>query len=156
MPSDYIKDLVDHKRRVAGYMQVVANELFERAAIHDNSKFSEEEFEAYEEAFPGLQKYPYGSEEFKAELAKIQPAIEHHYATNDHHPEHFPDGVIGMNLIQIIEMVCDWVAASERSQTSVYQGMELNRKRFGIDRQLIGVIAHTIVKLKEEAADETR
>lgn len=148
MPSDYVKDLVDHKRRVAAHMQHVANELFRRAAVHDNSKFSEEEYDAYESAFPGLQKYAYGTPEFKAELAKIQPAIEHHYAANDHHPEHFPDGIIGMNLIQVIEMVCDWIAASERSQTSLYQGMELNRKRFQIDRQLIGVIAHTLTWLR--------
>lgn len=151
MPSDYVKDLVDHKRRVAGHMQIVANELFRRAAVHDNSKFETEEFEAYEEAFPGLQKYAYGTEEFKAELAKIRPAIEHHYAANDHHPEHFPDGIIGMNLIQVIEMVCDWMAASERSQTSLYKGMELNRKRFEIDRQLIGVIAHTLIWLQDSA-----
>ncbi len=65
MPSDYVKDLVDHKQRVAGYMQLIANDLFRRATIHDNSKFSPEEFEAYEEAFPELQQYAYGTEEFK-------------------------------------------------------------------------------------------
>src|SRR5690242_1417241 len=36
MSSDYVKDLVDHKLRVAGYMQIVANELFRRAIMHDH------------------------------------------------------------------------------------------------------------------------
>ncbi len=30
MPSDYVKDLVDHKRRVASYLESVANELSSR------------------------------------------------------------------------------------------------------------------------------
>jgi hypothetical protein len=150
VPSDYVADLIQHKRWVAEYMQIVANELFRRAAVHDNSKFSPEEFEAYEEAFPGLQKYAYGTEEFKAELRKIEPAIQHHYRVNDHHPEFHTDGIIGMNLIQVIEMVCDWMAAAKRSQTGVLKGMEINRKRFGIEPQLINIIAQTIVELQEK------
>lgn len=144
MPSDYLTDLVEHKRLVAQYLQVIADDLFRRAAVHDNSKFSPEEYEAYEEAFPGLQKYAYGTEEFKAELAKIQPTITLHYRVNDHHPEHFPDGISGMNLIQIIEMACDWLAASHRSQTSFAKGLDINKQRFGIDDQLFGSIKATI------------
>jgi hypothetical protein len=147
MPSDYVKDLVDHKQRVAKRMQIVANELFKRAANHDNSKFSEEEFEAYDGAFAELQKYAYGTEDFKAALNKIKPAIAHHYAVNDHHPEHFEQGVNQMNLIQLIEMVCDWLAASERSQKDIRAGLEINKKRFGIDEQLCGIIKNTIEKL---------
>src|SRR5579859_6077273 len=148
MPSEYVKDLVDHKRRVAGHMQTVATALFQRAALHDNSKFSPEEFEAYEEAFPELQKYAYGSEEYRAALRKIAPAVAHHYSVNDHHPEHFAGGVEGMSLIQLIEMVCDWLAASERSQKDVYEGLEINKKRFDIDRQLGAIIANTIYEIR--------
>src|SRR6266704_2184196 len=144
MPRNFIVDLVDHKRRVAGYMQIVANELFRRAAVHDNSKFSPEEFEAYEEAFPDLQKYAYGTEEFRAVLRKIKPAIQHHYQANDHHPEHFEAGVNSMTLIELIEMVCDWMAASDRSQTDVHRGLDINRERFKIERQLFEIIKNTI------------
>lgn len=144
MPSDYVKDLVDHKSRVAVHMQTVANDLFRRATVHDNSKFSPEEFEAYEEAFPELQEYAYGTEEFKAALNKIKPAIQHHYQVNDHHPEHFATGVNAMTLVQLIEMLCDWMAASERSKTNFLQGLETNRERFHIDDQLFGIIKATI------------
>src|SRR5450631_1793762 len=99
MPSDFVKDLVDHKRRVAGHMQTAINDLVGRATVHDNSKFAPDEFEPYEEAFPGLQKYAYGTEEFKAEVAKIEPATDHHYRANDHHPQYFSSGINSMNLI---------------------------------------------------------
>ncbi|QBD78902.1 hypothetical protein EPA93_24130 [Ktedonosporobacter rubrisoli] len=147
MPSDYVKDLIDHKQRVAGYMQIVANELFKRATGHDNSKFSEEEFELYEKAFPELQKHAYGSSEFKAALDTIKPAIQHHYAVNDHHPEFFEQGISQMNLIQIIEMMCDWIAASERSQRDFLQGLEMNKERFHIDDQLFGALKNTVMKI---------
>ena len=147
MPSDHVKYLIDHKQRVAGYMQIVANDLFKRATVHDNSKFSEEEFEAYEKAFPELQKHAYGSSEFKATLDTIKPAIQHHYAVNDHHPEFFEQGISQMNLIQIIEMVCDWIAASERSQRDFLQGLEMNKERFHIDDQLFGALKNTVMKI---------
>lgn len=153
MPSDYVKDLVDHKRRVAGHMQTVANDLFGRAAVHDNSKFSEEEYSAYDAAFPGLQKYAYGTPEFKAELSKIGLAVAHHYSVNDHHPEFFRNGVSDMNLIQLIEMVCDWMAASERSKTDIIKGLEMNQKRFQIDDQLMSIIKNTIVALRGDTTD---
>lgn len=147
MPSDFLIDLVDHKRRVGLYLQKVADALFGRAAVHDNSKFLPEEYEPYEEAFPGLQKYAYGTPEFKAELVKIKPAIKHHTSHNDHHPEYFKSGIDGMNLIQLIEMVCDWIAASERSQANIHKGLLINKERFGIDDQLFGVIQRTVVEL---------
>lgn len=221
MPSDYIKDLVDHKQRVAGYLHMAVNRLlelvvnfgdavpypletgedvslifmigmackikrdgrsvfvpsgqlatviaqtierylaqcdgdtpyawvgyiisdiFQRAVVHDNSKFSPEEFEAYEAAFPELQRYAYGTEEFKSALRKIKPAIAHHYQANDHHPEHFEHGVVDMHLVQLFEMVCDWLAASERSQTDFVTGLEMNKERFHIDDQLFEIIKNT-------------
>src|SRR5712691_1387331 len=108
MPSNFIKDLVDHKQRVAGYMQKVAASLFERATVHDNSKFGPEEFELYDAAFSDLQKYEYGSEELKAVYTRIEPALTHHVTSNDHHPEYFAGHVGQMDLIEVTEMVCDW------------------------------------------------
>jgi hypothetical protein len=150
MPSAYLTDLIDHKRRVALYLSCVANELFRRAAAHDNSKFAPEEYDAYEAALPGLQQHAYGTLEYRAELARIQPAIAHHYAANDHHPEHFPGGVGEMNLMQLIEMVCDWIAASERSRMSLFDGLDKSKERFGIDEQLFAIIRNTVLALTFE------
>lgn len=150
MPSDFLKDLVDHKARVAKHLHNAAIELIKRAIVHDNSKFSPEEYEAYEAAFSELQKYAYGSDEFKAALATIQPAIQHHYAVNSHHPEHFENGINDMTLVQLIEMLCDWKAASERSQTDRQKGMLINKGRFGIGDQLFGILQRTLIAMEEK------
>ena len=151
MPSDFVKDLVQHKRWVAENMQTAANELFQRAAVHDNSKFSPEEFELYDKLFPELQKYPYGSPELKAVYKQLGPALNHHLKVNRHHPEYHEGGINSMNLIDVLEMVCDWMAASKRSQTGIDKGLEINKERYGISDQLFEIIKNTVAMLLEES-----
>jgi|SRR5690349_8744077 len=150
MPSDFLNDLIDHKRRVAEYLRRDANESFERAIIHDNSKFSPEEYEIYEQAFPELQKHPYGSEQFKLAIQTLGPALEHHYKANSHHPEHFENGIEDMTLFDVREMVYDWMAASHRSQTGIEKGLEINAKRYGIGDQLLKIIKNTVRYMQEK------
>lgn len=138
---------IRHVASTKASMQFIVCDLFQRAVVHDNSKFSPEEYEPYEEAFPELQKYAYGTPEFKAALQKIKPAIQHHYENNDHHPEYFEAGISQMNLIQIVEMVCDWIAASERSQKDIFTGLEMNKERFKISDQLYAIIKNTVIEL---------
>ena len=61
----------------------------------------------------------YGSDEYKAEMAKIMEnnnCFELHSERNDHHPEFHENAYSGttvdiMGLFPIIEMVCDWAGA---------------------------------------------
>ena len=150
MSSEFIKDLVQHKAWVAENMQVAANDLFRRAAIHDNSKFEPEEFEPYDRLFPELQKYAFGSRELKVVYEQLGPALQHHLNRNRHHPEYHERGINGMNLIDVLEMVCDWLAASRRSQTGIAKGLEINKERYGISDQLFEIIKHTVDALLEQ------
>lgn len=130
---------------VAWWRATLIEDLFHRAAVHDNSKLDPEEFDLYNAAFPELQKYAYGSPEFNVALQMIQPALSHHYKANDHHPEHFQGGISEMHLVQVIEMLCDWLAASERSQTDFMHGMEINKGRFNISDQLYSTMKNTVI-----------
>jgi hypothetical protein len=154
--SEYLKDLIKHRALVAEHILTIIADLNNRAVHHDDSKFSAEEYDAYEEAFPNLQKYAYGSEEFRAELRKIKPAIEHHYQANRHHPEYFGnEGIAGMNLLDLVEMVCDWVAASQRKEgTDILKGMIINQKRFDISDQLFCIIMNTVEYLLNSNEDK--
>ena len=80
--------------------------LKRRIDKHDESKFSDAEFEAYRRHF-----YPVDVDENKWNEEDFQNAWEHHYTVNSHHPEHFkrPDGTIeDMPLVDILEMIADW------------------------------------------------
>jgi hypothetical protein len=141
-------DNLEHINKVQRNLMDVCTNLTKRAMAHDSSKLVEPERSGYEALVTRLGDCAYGSDEYRAALAEAKPTIDHHYAANDHHPEHWPDGVAGMSLLSLIEMVADWKAASERTkQGSIAQSLEVNRARFGIDPQLARILENTVREL---------
>lgn len=144
----YIDDTKDHINLVAKLMLDAAGEFRVRAANHDRSKFSPEERETYERVVPKIQEatrlHGYGSDEYKAAIAELGPALEHHYAHNSHHPSHYEQGIAGMTLLDVHEMLCDWLAVCQQHGGDIYQSLEINRERFGIDDQLYQILKNTI------------
>lgn len=125
--------------------------LRSRALLHDRSKYEEPEKSTYDKYIPLLKTVKYGSDEYNEIRDKMhEEGLRHHYKENRHHPEHFENGVNDMNLIDIIEMVCDWYAASLKSNTDFEKGLEINCKRFGIDEQLAKIIYNTYKDLFKE------
>lgn len=50
-----------------------------------------------------------------------------------------------MNLIDVLEMTCDWKAATLRHDDGdIYKSVEINIKRFGLSPQLTNIILNTI------------
>ena len=81
-------------------------------AKHDASKLVSPEKDGFDKYTPMLAKMEYGSDEYKKCLKELQhPYLDYHYANNSHHPEHYKNGINGMNLFDVIEMYCDWKAA---------------------------------------------
>lgn len=77
-----------HIRRVSELLTRAAKELLNRAMVHDDSKLKSPEVEYFDKYTAKLAGLTYGSPEYKSSLAKLMPALEHHYAHNPHHPEH--------------------------------------------------------------------
>ena len=61
----------------------------------DNSKLESPEKELFDEYTPKLKDCTYGSDEYKEFLKGLKVALDHHYANNSHHPEHYENGVNG-------------------------------------------------------------
>ena len=60
-------------------------------------------------------------------------------------------GVEGMTLIDLLEMICDWIAASERRKTGdAMKSIEINAKRFNIGDQLKAILQNTVRQIKED------
>lgn len=145
---DSTQDTLDHIKKVQHRVSEVLSNLAQRANVHDASKLKEPEKAGYDELTIKLKDCVYGSDEYRAALKEAKPVIEHHYATNSHHPEHYPDGITGMSLLDILEMLCDWKAASERTkQGSIAQSLAYNEQRFSIDAQLAIILQNTVREL---------
>jgi hypothetical protein len=75
----------------------------------------------------------------------MKPALDHHYAMNSHHPEHFATGIQGMSLLDVLEMLCDWKAATLRhNDGDIRRSIELNQKRFGYSDELKAILLNTL------------
>lgn len=144
-------DTLEHIKKVVGFIGVIQIELMIRAHTHDDSKLLEPEKSAFDRLTPILKDLEYGSPEYRASLAELQPAIKHHYLSNSHHPEYYINGIDGMNLVDIVEMYCDWKAAGERTKNgSMSKSIEINKTRFKISDQLAQIFINT-EKLFEDA-----
>lgn len=138
-------DTYKHIMRVQKYLFACISELLNRASEHDLSKLEGIEKEAFDIATPKLRDTEYGSEEYKATLREIRPAIQEHYRFNSHHPEYYENGINGMSLFDLLEMLCDWKAAGERHELggNITRSIELNKERFEITDQLAGILQNT-------------
>ena len=138
-------ETIKHIHRVRHHLYLMIEELDKRAKDHDQSKLVNPEAETFGEFTPELEKVEYMSPEYKALLEKVKPAIEHHYARNRHHPQHWPNGINDMTLIDLVEMLADWKAATERLKNgNIRTSIEKNTERFGISPQLASIMQNTV------------
>jgi hypothetical protein len=138
------RETVDHITRVREIMSSMLPELQSRALGHDQSKLHAPEKEVFDRVTPMLRGTTYGSPAYKRALKSMGVGLRHHYANNSHHPEHFTRGVNDMTLIDVMEMFCDWLAATERhADGDIFRSIRLNTKRFRLSPQLVMILRNT-------------
>lgn len=160
-------DTYDHIGKVRANLNRVIRALIHRAEVHDQSKLEEPELSVFNEYTPKLAESTYGSDEYKSFLEGMKAGLDHHYAQNDHHPEHFYDpdpvvsysageptsrwnrapltGIQAMDLVQLVEMLCDWKAATERHEDGdIRRSIEVNQERFGYGDELKQILLNTL------------
>lgn len=139
-----------HIEKVRKYIRFFTDKLTSRGVNHDAAKMESPEVELFAEYTPKLATTEYNSEEYKQCLAGLKPALDHHYATYRHHPEHFANGINDMNLIDLVEMLADWKAASERQHNgNLLTSIEVNAARFKMTDQLKQILLNTAKTLDE-------
>lgn len=137
-----------HKEQVALNLKEVIQDLHLRSIYHDDSKLYSPEVDIFTEYTPKLADIEYGSDAYKQCLENMKPALDNHYSENSHHPEHYVDGIKGMSLMDLVEMICDWDASSKRHSTgNIYKSIELNQKRFGYSDELKSILINTIAEI---------
>lgn len=107
--EEYKNYIIEHKANVKKFADWLVENLpelftdatdvetfYELIKEHDESKWSEEEFEPYAQRWHGD----------KVKTSEYEEAWKHHWMNNEHHPEFW----LGedMPYIYILEMICDW------------------------------------------------
>jgi hypothetical protein len=139
----------EHIAEVGKNIQVIIKELELRAKNHDKSKLEPPEAEGFEKVTHKLKGLTFGSDAYKEQLKEMMPFLKHHYANNRHHPEYFENGISGMSLIDIVEMLMDWLAATKRhSDGDIMKSIEINQKRFGYSDELKQIFINTVKEMR--------
>jgi hypothetical protein len=148
MTYDSTVDTMIHARRVDELLLMVTHTLLDRVTQHDRSKLEPPEKPVYDEYVPKLQASEFGSDEYNELRDRMGEGLAHHYAHNRHHPEFFSDGVAGMTLVDLVELLADWKAATERRGGNGFRhSLEVCQARFGITDQLTAILRNKAIEL---------
>lgn len=135
---------------VQSYLNDVVKQLLDRAHDHDASKLVDPELATFDKYTPKLKDSTFGSDEYKGFLQGMGDGLTHHYRNNRHHPEHHQLGISGMNLIDLIEMICDWLAAVQRHDDGdIRRSIEINQTRFGYSDEVKQILHNTVDSLTQ-------
>lgn len=144
-------DTIEHIKTVGKYMANFLSRATTRIAYHDKSKLESPEVEYFDKYTPILKDLEYGTKEYIDNMEALRPAIDHHYANNPHHPEYWENGIKDMSLVDIVEMLCDWVASCQRHPSgNILRSIEINQKRFGYSDELKQILINTLKEIQDE------
>lgn len=149
-PYDAGTDIREHQDDVRQFMQAVIVDLHARASVHDDSKFSPEELPLLQtlgEIAEKGGKVLLGTPQYEERKALIGPMLEHHYANNDHHPEHHQHGMFGMTLMSLVEMFCDGAAANKQRDGGEPMNISHTVKKYEIPPMLESILRNTAIAL---------
>jgi hypothetical protein len=140
-----ISETYKHKNHVNNFMNMLIKELMNRAINHDNSKLESPELEIFDKNTAKLATCTYGSDEYKRYMQEMRPALTHHYENNSHHPEYHDNGIKDMTLVDLIEMICDWKAATLRhNDGDILKSIKINQERFNYSDEILCILTNTI------------
>ena len=149
---DYLTDVLIHQKEVAMWIEKVCGKLRERACIHDITKLRDPEFSTFVSTRERFKKVNYGTKEYEALTEEAKEAVDHHYKYNRHHTAYHENGINDMTLIDLIEMVCDWLSAQNRSpDRTIWDTLDYAKNKYKIEDQLFSIIKNTLKELERDS-----
>jgi hypothetical protein len=142
----YYITILKHKIWVLIYLIKFSINLIYRGIFHDTSKFKFDESYYFIKIIHKLKHVKYGSEEYHKNLKNIYPAIEKHYQRNSHHPQYYKNGIYDMNIIDLIEMCCDWKASVKNHKIkNINNSFNISFNRFNLNDSIEGLLLKKII-----------
>ena len=161
MNSEYSKYIIDHVENVKKAYnwlvekEIVSNQLMTQMNLHDISKWSREEFDAYDNYFYGKR-----TEKVKTEF---NYAWLHHIHNNPHHWQHWvlvndEDGTKALEIPReyVIEMICDWWSFSHKTGNlyEIFDWYKSHKKNMILHENTKKLVEELLDRIKEELNKE--
>lgn len=141
--------IMRHREVVADFLHNFSDYFRARAREHDQTKLRFDEFEGFARINKVARNHAFGTPEYDASMEEAKKpggCIHLHFSRNAHHPE-FHDSEKDMGLLDLMEMVMDWKAASMTYGTNTLaESLPIQLERHDFDPWQVRVI-HEMVKL---------
>lgn len=137
-----LKKILNHKKNVTNLINLIIIELHKRINEHDESSLNSNEVEVLTYFPEYIKKDSYLNEESLAYIREIKNALNIHFKKNSHHPEHFNNKIKDMNLIDIIEMLCDWKSTMSEDD-DIISVIKRNKKIYNFSNELMYILINT-------------
>ena len=130
---------------------IISEDLVTQLNIHDASKYTPAEYDAYD-------KYFYG-DKTKEVKENFNVAWLHHIHNNPHHWQHWilVDGKNEINALEmpreyVIEMICDWWAFSHKSGNlyEIFEWYKSHKKNMILHENTKKLVEELLDRIKEE------
>lgn len=119
-------------------------EIIKRSKEHDSSKLIEPEISLWKK-MDEEPRCPYGTKEYFEKINRNKLVFDLHYKNNPHHPEHFLNGINDMDLVDVLELLCDWISYKEIiSYSEAVKIVKQQAKRFNLSEQLTFIMINTL------------
>lgn len=136
-----------HVACVRKRMTACIENLQHRLLEHDASKLVEPERSAYEGLNEALEGLEYGTDAYRQALrGHLGSALQHHYQHNSRHPEHYPNGIVGMSLFDLLEMLCDIRAVCDENG-KVTIDLHVNKRIQNMSEDVYAILCNTLKEL---------
>lgn len=150
MANESVPHTLGHILLVNANIKKMVVQLLDRAEMHDFSKRVSPELEAFDALQRDIDQYGRalrGTPEYSKQGAVLGDALKHHYRYNSHHPEHYENGIEGMDLFDLMEMVADWRAANLERDGGAPMSLSYSIEKYGISPQLASILQNTAARL---------
>lgn len=133
----------NHIHMVEIKMFKILENLRMRAENHDKSKLVPPEKDGWD-LMDKEPSYRYGTVEYYKKMKKYYEVFKHHYDVNSHHPEHYGNDISKMDLLDIIEMLCDWLSYKEDlTDEEIDSTIKGQCKRFNFSDEMQSILINT-------------
>lgn len=130
----------------------VLDKLYQRVLIHDKSKYSIEEFDAYRKNY-----FPINNREKEENIENFKLALEHHWRNNPHHWEFRQDKQYfniynDEEVVNVLENIVDWLAMGYQYKDTPQEYYEQNKDKIILcdrERAFLEHILYDILEKKE-------
>ena len=158
--NTYIIEHVDNVKKAYMWLKehnIIKEDILDQLSLHDASKYTDEEYKAYDDYFYGTK-----TEKVKKDF---DYAWLHHIHENPHHWQHWvlvndDEGSYALEMPKefVYEMICDWWSFSHKTGNlyEIFDWYKAHTKKMILHENTKKLVEEILDKIKEELDKEEK